>query len=159
MNFCSLGPRSTIMFSVTQSCPTLCDPMDYSMPGLLSLIISQTNFPKFMSTKSVMPSSHLILWYTLFSLCPQSFPVSGTFPMSLLFPSGDQNTGASASAPVLPMNIQGWFPLGLTGLISVLSKALSTIFSSTTVRRHQFFGTLPSLQSSSHNCIWPLWRS
>jgi len=85
-----------------------------------------------------------------FSFCPQSFPASGTFPMSL-FPSDDQNTGALASAPVLPVIIQGWFSLRLTGLISLLSKRLSGIFSSTTVRRHRFFGTLPSLWSSSPN--------
>ena len=79
----------------------------------------------------------------LFSFCPQSFPASGIFPMSWLFAPDDQNTGASAS--VLPVNIQGWSPLRLTGLISLLSKGLSGVFSSTTVRRHQFFGVLPSL--------------
>ena len=86
----------------------------------------------------------------LFSFCPQSFPVSGTFPMSWLFASGYQNTGASASALVLPMSSQGWFPLRLTGLISLLSMGLSGVFSSTPVRRRQFFGTLPSSWSSSH---------
>ena len=80
---------------------------------------------------------------TLFSFCLQSFPASASFPMSQLFASGGQSIGASASASVL--NIQGWFPLGLTGLISLLSKGLSSIFSSTTVRKHQFFGTQPSL--------------
>ena len=65
--------------------------------------------------------------------CPQSFPVSGTFPMSHLFTSDDPNTGASASGSVLPMNIQDWCPLRLTGLISLLSKGLSEVFSSTTV--------------------------
>ena len=78
-----------------------------------------------------------------FSFCPQSFPVSGSFPMRQLFSLGDQSIGASAS--VLPMNIQGWFPLGLTGLISLQSKELSRLFSSTTVRKHQFFGTQPFL--------------
>ena len=91
----------------------------------------------------------------LFSSCLQSFPASGTFPLSWLFKSNDQNTGASASTSVLPMSIQGWFPLRLTDLI-MLSKGLSGIFSSTTVQRHQFFGVLPSLQSSSHNCMWTL---
>ena len=67
----------------------------------------------------------------LFSFCLQSFPASGSFPMSRVFTSGGQNIGASASASVLPMNIQGWFPLGLTGLISLLSKGLSRVFSST----------------------------
>ena len=72
----------------------------------------------------------------LFSFCPQSFPASGTFPMSCLSASDDQNTGASASASVLPVNIQGWFPLRLTGLISLLFKGLSGVFFSTTVRRY-----------------------
>ena len=88
--------------------------------------------------------------------CPQSFPVSGTFPVSWLFALDDQNTGASASASVLPTRIQGLFPLGLTGLIALLSKGLSGVFSSTTVPRHQFFGVLPSLWFNSHNLIWPL---
>ena len=69
----------------------------------------------------------------LFSFCPQSLPASGAFPMSWLFTLDDQNTGASTSASVLPMNSQGWFPLGLTGLISLLFKGLSRVFSSTTV--------------------------
>ena len=83
-----------------------------------------------------------------FSSCFQSFPASGSFPMSLLFASGGQSIGASASASGLPMNIQGWFPLGLTGLVSLQSKGLSRVFSSTTVRKHQFFGTQPSLWSN-----------
>ena len=91
-----------------------------------------------------------------FSSCPQSFPASGSFPMSWLFASGGQSVGASALVSVLPMNIQGWFPLGLTGLISLLSKGLSGVFSSTTVRKHHFFSTLPSLWSNSHSCIWLL---
>ena len=85
----------------------------------------------------------------LFSFCPQSIPASGTFPMTHLFISGDQNTGASGSASVLPMSIQGWFSLRLTDLI-LLSKRLSRVFSSTTIQKHQFFGTLPSLWSNSH---------
>ena len=91
--------------------------------------------------------------------CPRSFPVSGTFPMSLPFTSDGQNTGTSASGSVLPVNIQGWFPLRLTGLNSLLSKGLSGVFSSITVQRHQLFGILPSLQSSSHNHTWPLVES
>ena len=74
--------------------------------------------------------------------CLQSFPASGSFPMSQLFASGGQSIGPSAS--VLPMNPQGWFPLGLTGLISLKSKGLSRIFSNTTVQKHQFFSTQPS---------------
>ena len=82
-----------------------------------------------------------------FSTCLQSFPASGSFLMSWLFASGGQSIGASASASVLPMNIQGWFPLWLTGLIFLQSKELSRVFSNTTVQKHRFFGTQPSLWS------------
>ena len=74
-----------------------------------------------------------------FSSCPWSFPASGSFPMSHFFASGGQSMGASASASVLPMNIQYWFPLGLTGCISLQSKGLSRVFSNTTVQKHEFF--------------------
>ena len=80
-----------------------------------------------------------------FPSCPQSFPASGSFPKSLLFTSDGQSIGASASTSVLPMHIQGWFPFGLTGWISLLSKGLSRVFSNTTVQKHQFFGTQLSL--------------
>ena len=91
-----------------------------------------------------------------FSSCLQSWSASGSFPMSRLFASGGQSIGDSASTSVLPMNIQGWLPLGLTGLISLLSKGLSRVFSSTTVWKHQFFGTQPSLRPNSHICPWLL---
>ena len=91
-----------------------------------------------------------------FSSCPQSFPASGSFPMSQLFTSGGQSIGVSASESVLPMNIQGWFPLGLTGLISLQSKALWRLFSNTTVQMLQFFSTQLSLWSNSHNHTWLL---
>ena len=83
-----------------------------------------------------------------FPFCLWSFPASGSFPMSWLFASSAQCIGASASIP--PMSILGWLPLGLTGWISLLSKGLSRVFSSTTVTKHQFFGALPSLWSNSH---------
>ena len=83
----------------------------------------------------------------LFS-CLQSLPASGSFPRSWLFASCDQSDKASAS--VLPMNIQGWFPLGFTGLISLMSKGLSRVFSNTTAEKHQFFSTQLSLWSNSH---------
>ena len=115
----------------------------------------------------VCPSSHsLHQWChpaisssdTLF-FCPQSFSVSGTFPVSCLSASDDQTTRASGSASVLLVNIQGWSPLRLTGWVSLLSMGLSGVVSSTIGRNHQFFGTLPSLQSSSHNkSTWPLGR-
>ena len=80
-----------------------------------------------------------------FSSCPQSLQASGSFQMSHFFASGGQSIGVSASASVLPMNIQDWFPLGWTGWISLQSKGLSRIFSNTTVQKHQFFGTQLSL--------------
>ena len=85
-------------------------------------------------SSSVIPFSHL-----------QSFPASGSFPMGQLFVSGGQSIGISASASVLPMNIQDWFPLGWTGWISWQSKGLSRVFSNTTVQKHQFFGSQLSL--------------
>ena len=102
---------------------------------------------KFTSIESVMLSNHLILCHPLLLL--SVFPASQSFPMSRLFASNGQSIGASASASVLPMNIQGWFPLGLTGLISLMSKGLSRVFSRTTTQKHQFFSTQPSLWSTS----------
>ena len=79
-----------------------------------------------------------------------NFPRSGSYQISWFFASGPQSIGAAASALVLPMNIQGWFPLGLIGMISLLSKRLSTVFASTIVQKHQFFGAQSSLWSNSH---------
>ena len=84
----------------------------------------------------VMPSNYLILWR---SLLLQSFPASGSFPRSQFFASGGQNIGVSASASVLPMTVQDWFPLGWTGWMPLQSKGLSRVFSNTTVQKHQFF--------------------
>ena len=89
-----------------------------------------------MSIESVMPSSSP----SVAPFCPQSFPASGSFPVSQLFTSGDLSIGASASASVLPMSIQGWLPFRLTDWISLQSKGLSKVFSNTTVQKHQFFG-------------------
>ena len=91
-----------------------------------------------------------------FSSCLQSFPASGSFPMSQLFASGGQSIRASASASVFSVNIQDWFPLGLTGLISLQSKGLSSVFSNTAIQKHQFFSTQPSLWSNSHIHTWLL---
>ena len=96
---------------------------------------------RFMSIELVMPSNHHIL-YTLFSFCLQSFPELVSFPKSWWFSLDSQSTEASAS--VLPMNTQDWLPLALTGLIFLLSKGLSRVFSNTTVQNHQFFRTLVS---------------
>ena len=140
--------------SVAQLCQTLCDPMDRSMPGFPVL----HHLPEFAQTHvywvgdAIQPSHALCP----FSSCLLSFPASGSFPMSWLFASGGQSFGASASASVLSVNVQGWFPLGLTGLISLLSKGLSRVFSNSTVWKHQFFSAQPSLWSSSHICIWLL---
>ena len=91
-----------------------------------------------------------------FSSCPQSFPASGSFPMSQLFASGGQSIGVSASTSVLPVNTQDWSPSGWTSWISLQSKGLSRVFSNTTVQKHQFFGAQLSLQPSSHIHTWPL---
>ena len=112
-------------------------------------------------TGGVQPNSCLLSRWChptiLFSVVPfsclQSFPASGSFLMSQLFTSGGQNIGASAS--VLSMNIQDWFPLGLTGLIFLQSKGLSRVFSNTTAQKHQFFSTQP-LWSNSHIHTWLL---
>ena len=89
-----------------------------------------------------------------FSFCLHSFPASGSFPMSWLFTLSGRSIGASVSTSVLPMNIQGWFPL-----ISLLSKGLSGIFSSMTILKHQLFGAQPSLWSNSHIHTWLLEKS
>ena len=91
-----------------------------------------------------------------FSSCLQSFPTSGSFPVSWLFASCGQTIGVSASASVPPMTIQGWCPLGLTNLISLKSKGLSRVFSSTTILKHRFISTQPYLWSNSHICTWLL---
>ena len=91
-----------------------------------------------------------------FSSCLQSLPASGSFPMSQLFEWGAQSTGVSASASVLPVNTQDWSPIGWTGWISLQSKGLSRVFSSTTVQKHQFLSAQLSSQSNSHIHTWPL---
>ena len=91
-----------------------------------------------------------------FSSCLQYFPASGSFLGSWIFASGDQSIGASASASVLPMNIQDSFPLGWTGWISLQSKGLSKVFSNTTIQKHQLFGVLPFSWSNSYIHIWLL---
>ena len=108
---------------------------------------------KFMFTELVMLSNHLIFCHLLIVL--QFSPESGSFPMSQLFISGGQSIGASASASVLPMKIQGWFPWGSTSLISLQSKGFSNVFSST-VWKHPFFGASPFLWSNSLICRWVL---
>ena len=166
-----VGNKSTVwdhqisVNSVAQSCPTLCDPMDCSTPGFpvhhQLLEPTQTHF--------CWVGDAIQLSHPLSSpfLLPSIFPsirervssfhdLSRLFPMSQFFPSGGQSIGASASASVLPMNIQDWFPLGLTGLISLQSKGLSRVFSNTTVQKHQFFRAQLSSWSNSHIHTWLL---
>ena len=141
--------------SVAKSCLTLCDPMDFSMSG----------FPVFRHLHLLQFAPIHVHWFsdaiqspqsavTLFSICLQSFPASGSLPMSQFFALGGQSIGASAS--VFPMNIKDWFPLELTGLISLQSKGLSRVLSSTIIRKHQFFSVQPSLWSNSHINTWQL---
>ena len=119
--------------SVTQLCPTLCNPMTTARQA--SLVITNSWSPlKPMSIESVMPSNHLILRRPL-SSCPQSFQVSGSFQMSQLFASGGQNIGVSASTLVPPINTQDWFRLRWTDWISLQSKGLSRVFSNTTIQK------------------------
>ena len=126
--------------SVAQSCPTLRPhglqharpPCPSPTPRIYSNSCPSSRWCHPIISSLVIPFSHL-----------QSFSALGSFQMSQFFTSAVQSIGASTSASVLPMSIQGWFPLRLTGLISLLSKGLWRVFSSTTVRKHQFFGTLP----------------
>ena len=128
--------------------------MDCSMPGLpvhhQLLEITQNHVHWVSDAIQISISSSVIP----FSFCLQSFPTSGSFLMSQFFASGGRSLGASAS--ILPTNIQGWFPLRLTGLISLLSKGLSRVFSNTTGQKHQFFSAQPSLWSNSHIHTWQL---
>ena len=94
-----------------------------------------------------------------FSSCPQSFAASGSFPMSQFFTSGGQSIGVSASTSVLPMNIQDWFPLGWTDLISLQSKGLLRVSSNTIVQKHQFFSAQLSLLSTSHIHTHDYWKN
>ena len=139
-------------FSVIQLCLAICNPMDCGMPGS-SVLHYLPEFAQIHVLELMMLSDHLILCHPL-SFCLQSFPASGSFPVSWLFTSGGQSIGASGS--FLSMNIQDWFPLGLTGLISLQSKGLSRVFSNITIQKHQFFSVQPSLWSNSHIHTWLL---
>ena len=139
---------NVLFSSVTQSCPTLCNPMNHSTPALPV----HHQFPEFTQTHvhqvgDAIQPYHLVV---PFSSCPQPLPASGFFPVSQLFTWGDQTIGVSASASLLPMNTQDWSPLGWTGWISLQSKGLSRVFSNTTVQKHQSFCTQLSSQSNSH---------
>ena len=146
--------HSVQISSVTLSCPTLCSPMDCSkldFPVHHQLLqFTQTHVHRV--SDGIQPSHPVIP----FSSHLQSFPASGSFPMSQFFTSGGQSIRVSALASVLPMTIQDWCPLGWTGWISLQSKGLSRAFSNTTVQKHQFLSTQLSLQSNSHIHTWLL---
>ena len=139
--------------SAAQSCPTLCNPMNCSMPGLPvhNQLPESNSCPSSQWCHPAISSSVIPL-----SSCPQSLLASGSFPMSQLFAWGGQSIEVSASASVLPMNTQDWSSLGWTGWISLQSKGLSRAFSNITVQKHKFFGTQLSSQSSFHIHTWPL---
>ena len=138
--------------SVAQSCPTLCDPMNCSTPGLpLHHQLPESTQTHTHRIRDAIQPSHPLL-----SPSPPAPNPSGSFPVSQLFTWGGQSTGVSASASVLPMNTQDWSPSGWTGWISLQSKGLSGVFSNTTVQNHQFFGAQLSSQSSPHIHAWPL---
>ena len=144
---CGFGPWISNHYqfsSVTLLCPILCDPSlrphesqharppsPSPTPGVYSNSCPLSRWCHPAISSSVVP----------FSSCLQSFPASGSFPMSQLFTSGGQNIGVSASSSVLPMYSQDWFPLGWTGWISLQSEGLSRVFSNTTVQKYQFFST------------------
>ena len=141
---------------VTKSCLTLCDLVDCRTPGFIVFHY----LPEFAQ------NSYSLSWWcyltilssvTAISFCLQSFPVSGSFPINWLFASGGQSIGVSVSASSISTKMQGWFPVGLTGLSSLQSKGLSRVFSNITVRKHQFFSTQHSLWSNSHIHTW-LWK-
>ena len=138
--FLHLTPwRFALQFSsVTQSCPTLCNPMNSSTPGFPV----HHHLPEFTQTHVhwVGDAPAISSSVVPFSSCPQSLPASGSCPMSQLFAWGSQSTGVSALASFLPKKSQGWSPLECTGWISLQSKGLSRVFSNTTVQKHQFFG-------------------
>ena len=144
----------THISSVAQWCPALCNPMDCSMPGLPV----HHQLPEFTQSRPSSRWCHPAISCSVvpFSSCPQSLPASGSFPMSQLFTWGGQIIGVSASASVLPINIQDWSLWGWTGWLSWQSKGLSRVFSNTTVQKHQFFSAQLSSQSTSHIHTWPL---
>ena len=144
---------SSVQFSsVAQSCPNLCDPMNRSTPGLPV----HHHLPEFTQTQVHWVRDAIQPSHPRSSLSPIAPNPSQhqSFPMSQLFPWGGQSTGASASASFPPKKSQGWSPSEWTGWISLKSKGLSRVFSNTTVRKHQFFGSQPSSQSNSHIHTW-----
>jgi len=149
-------PSLAVQFSsVAQLCPTLCDPMNCSTPGLP--VYHQ--LPEFAQTQVHRVGDAIQPSHPLSSPSPpadQFLPASESFPMSQLFSWGSQSIGVSALASFIPKNTQDWSPLEWTGWISLQSKELSRVFSNTTVQKHQFFGAQLSSQSNSHIHTWLL---
>ena len=141
---------------VAKLCPILCNLMNCSTPGSPVLY----HLLEFAPTRPLSQWCHPTISSSviLFSSCLQSFPASGFFPMSWLFASSIQSIGASVSASVPPMNIQDWFPLGWTGLISLQSKGLSRVFSNTTVQKHHS-SALNFLYSPTLTSIHDHWKN
>ena len=143
---CSIQSLSCVLLFVTQGLQHARPPCPSTTPGVYSNSCPLSRWCHPTISSSVIP----------FSSCLQSFPSSGSFQMSQFFAAGGQSIEVSASGSVLSMNIQDWFPLEWTGLISLQSKGLSRVFSNTTVQKHQFFGTQLSLLSNSHIHTWLL---
>ena len=156
-NLCPLHPYSVFLIlcsclrAYAQAVWLFATPRTVARQASLSITNSQSLL-KLMSIESVMPSNHLILCCPLL-LLPSIFTSIRVFSNESL---GDQSIEPSTSTSVLPINIQGWFPLGLTGVISLVQGTLSRVFSSTTILNHQFFSAQPSLWSSSHPHAWLL---
>ena len=140
--------------SGAQACPTLCDPLNCSTPGLPV----HYQHPEFTQTRPSSQWCHPAISSSVFpfSFCSQSLPASESFPVSQLFAWGGQSTGVLALASFLPKKSQGWSPSEWTDWISLQSKGLSRVFSKTTVQKHKFFGAQLSSQSNSHIYTWPL---
>ena len=140
-----------IVSLVAQLCPTLCNPMNCSTPGLPV----HHQLPVYPNWCPLIRWCHPTISSSVvpFSACPQSFPASGSFPVNRLYASGGQRIAVSASASILAMNIQDWFPLGLTGLISVLSKGLKTLL------QHHSSSALSFLYSPALTSIRDYWEN
>ena len=153
---CILSSLNSQFSSVTQSCPTLCNPMNQSTPGLHV----HHQLPEFTQTHvhwfsdAIQPSHPVVP----FSSCPQSLPASGSFPMSQIFAWGGQSTVVSALASFLPKKSQGWSPSEWTGWISLQSKGLSRVFSNTTVQKHHS-SALSLLHSPTLTSIHDYWKN
>ena len=155
LNFFILSNKCFQFSSVAQSCPTLCDPVNRSTPGLPV----HYQLPEFTQTHVHQVSDAIQISHPLSSPSPPAPNPSqhqSIFQWKYFFSLGGQSIGVSASASFLPMSTQDWSPLRWTSSISLQSKGLSRVFSNTTVQKHEFFGAQLSSQSNSHIHTWPL---